>query len=107
MASGSGETSVHRDRLIGMARFWDNSSATMGSISRQSYSLVYNGDAGVFTEFVSVYNQLAGNVGRWSAQGQTQMGAIADALVTAAKRYDHTESSNVSAAGSVGHQEGR
>ena len=103
MGSGSGETSVHRDGLIGMARFWDSSSATMGGVSRQSYGLVYNGDAGVFTEFVSVYNQLADNVGMWSGQGQTQMGDIADALVTAAKRYDHTESSNISAAGSVGH----
>jgi hypothetical protein len=102
MGSGSGETKVHRDALIAQAKFWDQASGEIGGYGRDAAASTYYGSAGVFSEFVDVYNQLTMNVSNWCGEGQAQLEDIATALVKAAQRYDKTEAANEGAAARVG-----
>jgi hypothetical protein len=91
---GSGGISVHRQALLNQATFWDAQAAATGGYGRQAAGAMWHGEAGIFASVVNPYNQVCQEVSQWCDQGQAQMQAIGNALVTAARNYQSTEDTN-------------
>jgi hypothetical protein len=117
----SAEVDVNRASLISWAKVWDAQSTAMGGMATDAGDALPSGlgstlgelgpalglpltpvapgvglligDYPLFQNALDAYRQVCPQTATLAGQGGQQMAAIADALVTAARRYDDNEQS--------------
>jgi hypothetical protein len=90
--SGGDGFSVNTSSLITQAVAWEDQAGQMQLIIRQIDGLEKLGpDGGMFGEFIGPYQLACAHVAMLCGQGQTQMLAIASALIKASGEYQNAD----------------